>query len=436
MQKSWTYKLWKHLNKRYGKDEEKTHDLQCTVLNELVEVRRFLMLKEICPELVASITQKVDFPMDEKGEFFQNYVRWQMTAQDVVIESAFGYLFHWLDEVSAMINDMRYGYQSVDCNLEKFYKTAFRISQNNTAGSYLSNVNILWRLLVTMDVHHKAKEFLSFFLSKLDASYCDDVWMQVISLLLLLDDEKTAILFLEKFLLSHSSTRIRSYLAVADLANRNSVEGFELEASVFNQIEQNTNNHLLQKALKGKTVALIGNGPQERGKKQGEQIDSHDIVIRMNAYNLSDEYCQDYGSKADVWYRTFGEPWDDKYKSKGNPKYSILGTSFYCFGYPEYLIRRYAEELDKGHVIQSIGTDEFRSVLSENQIMYPSGGFLMAAWLKSFLPSFSSKDCFGLALSAKEEPSTNWARLDGTKNPLPFHNMFCEWRQFHKLFQE
>jgi len=54
--------------------------------------------------------------------------------------------------------------------------------------------------------------------------------------------------------------------------------------------------------VKGKTVALVGNGPQEIGKGLGAEIDGHDVVIRINNYELAG-YESDYGCRTDVWVK-------------------------------------------------------------------------------------------------------------------------------------
>lgn len=54
--------------------------------------------------------------------------------------------------------------------------------------------------------------------------------------------------------------------------------------------------------IKNKTIAVVGNGPGEIGKKKGAEIDSHDIVIRFNNFNTT-THCIDYGKKTTVWVR-------------------------------------------------------------------------------------------------------------------------------------
>lgn len=54
--------------------------------------------------------------------------------------------------------------------------------------------------------------------------------------------------------------------------------------------------------VRGKTVAVVGNGPQEVGKGLGHEIDGHDVVIRINNYVLQG-YEADYGTRTDVWVK-------------------------------------------------------------------------------------------------------------------------------------
>jgi len=58
--------------------------------------------------------------------------------------------------------------------------------------------------------------------------------------------------------------------------------------------------------FKGKSYAIIGNGPCELGRGRGREIDSRDIVVRFNNFSL--DYSVDYGIKVDAWVCTF---WSD-----------------------------------------------------------------------------------------------------------------------------
>jgi hypothetical protein len=49
--------------------------------------------------------------------------------------------------------------------------------------------------------------------------------------------------------------------------------------------------------IKNKSVAIVGNGPQETGLGRGKEIDAHEVVIRFNNYTINKESAGDYGRK-------------------------------------------------------------------------------------------------------------------------------------------
>ena len=48
---------------------------------------------------------------------------------------------------------------------------------------------------------------------------------------------------------------------------------------------------------------IVGNSPCQIGKKQGELIDSHSVIIRFNDFSLEKRFNKDYGKKVNVWIR-------------------------------------------------------------------------------------------------------------------------------------
>jgi len=59
------------------------------------------------------------------------------------------------------------------------------------------------------------------------------------------------------------------------------------------------------KLFENKTVAIVGNSPCLMNKKQGELIDSFDIVIRFNNYKITDDLKAYTGTKQNVWSTSF-----------------------------------------------------------------------------------------------------------------------------------
>jgi len=75
--------------------------------------------------------------------------------------------------------------------------------------------------------------------------------------------------------------------------------GVKKSAVVYSRIE--TIQKKFDSYIKGKSIAVVGNGASEIQKNKGSEIDSHDIVIRFNNYSLDEEYNADYGTKESVW---------------------------------------------------------------------------------------------------------------------------------------
>lgn len=79
----------------------------------------------------------------------------------------------------------------------------------------------------------------------------------------------------------------------------------KMSAELFGRFNNNLKKNVFLKKLKNKSIAVVGNGPSEVGKKLGREIDRHDIVIRFNNYS-TEGYEEDYGKKTDIWVRGSG----------------------------------------------------------------------------------------------------------------------------------
>ena len=99
------------------------------------------------------------------------------------------------------------------------------------------------------------------------------------------------------------------YLRICDFADKNGIKNANIEksAKIYRKLNESYQNKTLYNLLKGKKVAVVGNSPYEIGKKSGKEIDSHDIVIRMNNYVI-EGFEEDYGTKEDIWIFGFGGP--------------------------------------------------------------------------------------------------------------------------------
>ncbi|WP_304333629.1 glycosyltransferase family 29 protein [Brachyspira innocens] len=112
--------------------------------------------------------------------------------------------------------------------------------------------------------------------------------------------EKLLLKYYEKYNLQN----IHQSLIVSKIAKNLGLTNENIEKSVFiaNKSHENIKNKIFEKLIKGKTIAVVGNGPQEIGKGKGKEIDSYDIVIRFNNFNI-ESFAEDYGTKTNIWIR-------------------------------------------------------------------------------------------------------------------------------------
>lgn len=162
----------------------------------------------------------------------------------------------------------------------------------------------------------------------------DWFYLTYLCILLYKKQYKTA----EKVLIAYVSgvnglKHIEQFLPVADLAEKMGYTNERIlkAALVFRALEKRKTK--FQKFIRGKTVALVGNGPSELGKGKGSEIDAHDIVIRMNNYQTKGHET-DYGSKTDVWVRGWGG--DDLLDYTSKNKYLFAGVSGNYYFIPLY----------------------------------------------------------------------------------------------------
>ncbi len=101
----------------------------------------------------------------------------------------------------------------------------------------------------------------------------------------------------------YGSDCIKKNLLIANFAKKffNDEEILKT-AKIYEVFEQNKNSKILEKFITpNKTIAIVGNSGCELGKNKGEEIDSHDVVIRFNNFPSSKEYIPDYGKKTNIW---------------------------------------------------------------------------------------------------------------------------------------
>ncbi|MDR0484416.1 MAG: glycosyltransferase family 29 protein [Alphaproteobacteria bacterium] len=109
---------------------------------------------------------------------------------------------------------------------------------------------------------------------------------------------------LNKYVKLYGTNHIYRFLLVANLASQmgHEDENIKKTSIIFNYLNKSYENKTLFNLLNNKSIAIVGNSDSSLGQNKGKEIDSHDIVIRFNNYQIKG-FENDYGSKCNVWVR-------------------------------------------------------------------------------------------------------------------------------------
>lgn len=173
-------------------------------------------------------------------------------------------------------------------------------------------------------------------------------------------------------------------------------------AEVYKLFEKTTNSALLENLFYNKSIAVVGNGPSHIGKKTGAEIDAHDIVIRMNNYDVDKLYQDDYGSKTDIWLVGCGG--DDVVLRKDNFKAVIFGQDVrYFWGYHSDFYKYFI--LDKHIPCCYISHEILDKFHKEYDIEFTTTGANFIYVLTKILKNFKNVDFYGFNFCA-DKPDT------------------------------
>lgn len=86
-------------------------------------------------------------------------------------------------------------------------------------------------------------------------------------------------------------------------------------ARISEEFEKSRAMRAFESLVKGKNIALVGNGPSEMGRGLGGEIDAHDVVIRINNYRING-FERDYGSRTDIWVKAIFDAIDHTVRSE------------------------------------------------------------------------------------------------------------------------
>lgn len=183
-----------------------------------------------------------------------------------------------------------------------------------------------------------------------------------------------------KYVEKYKYLDIHRFPFVSKFAKQIGITNNDIEKTIFisNKLDESIENKIFENAIKGKSIAVVGNGPQELGKGKGYEIDSHDIVIRFNNFNTNG-FEKDYGSKTDIFIRNASVELKDVDRQFN--KICVWEPDFYHFIIPQYILDRLYTDIVKNkfqttylnyemHNIPKIESDIKTNLTSGTLIIY------------------------------------------------------------------
>lgn len=392
-----------------------------SIKNEIVRLRRYIFMKDICPELPGRLMPKLELPHEEVG----------LTYEFALKKMQQPFLNDYINDAYFLLVETFRHYGSSTFTPEAQLKRAEYFFKNNAPHMGLYNVMVPLTLCTNPAMaHHYFDKTIKnpiftqyvlpeYFLPFLICFYLDE------------KDDETALYLLDLYK-KKQGKETAHWLPVADLAFRNGEKQYARQSALFRELYKNTQEYSLEKLFANKRVALIGNGPQEVGKGLGAQIDAYDFVIRMNTYNLTPAYSKDYGSKCDMRHREPGETAEEeRTHNRGNPKFSFMGCNPWAHAYSDELIARYEKNANDGNILRPTTLGEMR--YTWHVCPHPSGGLILLSLIHSVNPDFTQRDCYGF--SFKDEGKVVWAHTDGKILTDERHNLAYEREVIRKLLK-
>jgi hypothetical protein len=164
--------------------------------------------------------------------------------------------------------------------------------------------------------------------------------------------------------------------------------------------------------MQGRSVAVVGNGPQGVGRGQGEIIDAHDVVIRFNKYRINHNTVRDYGRRTSICGTNpiFFDPPEDWKKLDA---LFFIDDYSRAFWINDAFLDRTLDYIRAGKIWFHFGdiVDAFSPLHqkitreTETVITVPTIGYRMAVAIKNLRPDFGLKHLYGFSCTS-ERPFT------------------------------
>lgn len=220
-------------------------------------------------------------------------------------------------------------------------------------------------------------------------------WIVCLSFLLEDGREQDAKVVFNRYLAKYGRRDFHRSVRVAEYAIQQGVSSSAIVSTmaVWRCLKESPTSSEFTDYIRGKRIAVVGNGKCELGLGKGEEIDNHDIVIRFNNYQIEGREA-DYGTKTDVWVR------DGSNKIKQR---SIAPYRFVLFE-PDLsrtllhkdvvtVLRRYIESYPQK--LFYMDTEFKRDMREETGLLNPSPSCTLVYFLYKALGSLKDVDLYG-----------------------------------------
>lgn len=211
---------------------------------------------------------------------------------------------------------------------------------------------------------------------------------------------------------------------------------------ILDAINDSRGKNEFEDFIKGKRVAIVGNGPQEIGKGRGKEIDSYDIIVRFNNFNL-DGFEEDYGSKTDVWCKNGNIHLNGEKRIVNNMIFWLADVEHYIL-FQDHVLNNLYEDIFYSNLPVSFLTTKIRvSHKKEIDVHYLTSGGLMINYIyqikKKYNELFTYNDIYGFSFLNNDFDISIYhfykdnllVNADSFKN---WHNIDLEIKFFRKLF--
>lgn len=270
-----------------------------------------------------------------------------------------------------------------------------------------------------------------------DSEYCwkksnNKLWLIYLAMLIENDKNESDIENIaKKYLYFYKLKEVDKFISVSYWFHKHNFTNpkIEISAKIYEKILKSKQDAAFYNLIKDKKIAIVGNGPCELGKNQGEEIDSHDVVIRFNEFHTKG-YEKDYGTKCDVWANYFGNTDFLKYTEQPDCKLYLWTNDSFFFNKPVFMENAYSY-IDK---TWDICSNMRKYAWNELGCCYdPTSGFIVIMQIYKLLGNFDNVDFYGFKFLEDENTESKHYFQTEFKNDYAGHN-FDNEAEFLKDF--